>query len=90
MNRRTGFAFPMILIGLWWGHTAISQSGIVSLLMGVLAVTLTCFGGGILSGIFQPEAIPDEEMSTLASRVIASMIIFGVLSLLMIILLPYL
>jgi uncharacterized membrane protein len=90
MNRRTGFAFPMILIGLWWGHTAISQSGIVSLLMGVLAVTLTCFGGGILSGIFQPEAIPDEEMSTLASRVIASMVIFGVLSLLMIVLLPYL
>jgi uncharacterized membrane protein len=90
MNRRTGFAFSMILIGLWWGQTAISQSGIVSLLMGILAVTLTCFGCGILSGIVQPEAIPDEEMSTLASRVIASMVIFGVLSLLVIILLPYL
>jgi apolipoprotein N-acyltransferase len=57
MNRRTGFAFSMILIGLWWGQTAISQSGIVSLLMGILAVTLTCFGGGILCGIFHPEGL---------------------------------
>ncbi len=47
----------MILIGLWWGQTAISQSGIVSLLMGILAVTLTCFGGGILCGIFHPEGL---------------------------------
>lgn len=90
MNRRTGFAFSMILVGLWWGQTAIYQSGIVSLLMGISAVTLICFGGGIFSGIFQPEAISDEEMSTLASLIIASMIIVGVLSLLMIVLLPYL
>jgi hypothetical protein len=90
MNRRTGFAFSMILIGLWWGQTAISQSGIISLLTGILAVTLTCFGGGILSGVFQPDAIADEEMSTLASHIITFILIVGVLSLLMIVLLPYL
>jgi fumarate reductase subunit D len=80
----------MLLMALWWGQTAISQSGIISWATGISAVTITCFSGAILFGIVEPEDISDEEMSALASRFIVSMVIVGVLSLLVVVLLPYL
>lgn len=79
----------MLLMSLWMGQTALTESGVLSLTMGVLSVTLAGLGGGILSGLFEPEAIPDEEMSTLASRTILAMLAIGLIAFLLIFLVPY-
>lgn len=79
----------MLLIGLWWGQNALFQSGIVSLTMGISAVTLIGFSGGVLSGTVEPGAIPEEEMSPLASYCVVAMLIVGGISLLVIVLLVY-
>jgi hypothetical protein len=80
----------MLLMGLYWGQTALSESGVILLGMVISTITLMGFGGGIIFGIVEPEAIPDEEMSTLASRSCLLMLIIGGLSLLVIVLWPYL
>jgi hypothetical protein len=67
----------MLLMSFWMGQTALTESGIVSLGMGSLAVTLACIGGGMLSGHFEPEAIPDEKLRPLASRLLVAMLIVG-------------
>lgn len=64
-------------MSLWWGWTASSQSGLVSLLMGISAVGLSCLGGGILFGVIIPGSIPDDELSPLAARVFALFVSVG-------------
>lgn len=79
----------MLLMSLWWGQTALTESGlVVSLAMGILAVSLACFGGSILTGVFEPEAIPDEQLSSLTSLIVVAMVAVGVIALLLILLLP--
>jgi hypothetical protein len=89
MKRRTGFGLSMLLMGLWWGQSALFQSGSISLVMGMSAVTLIGFSGGVLSGAVKPGAIPEEEMSPLASYCLVAMLIVGSISLLLIVLLVY-
>ncbi|GGI95202.1 hypothetical protein GCM10008995_01690 [Halobellus salinus] len=80
----------MLLMSLWMGQTALTESGLViSLGMGIPAVMLACFGGSILTGVFEPEGIPDEQMSSLTSLLIAAMLAVGVIALLLIVLFPY-
>lgn len=89
MNRRSGFALSMLLISLWMGKTALTESGMVlSLAISISAVSLACFGGSILTGVFEPEAIPDEQMDSLISLVLMAMFIIGVIALLLSIFLP--
>lgn len=79
----------MLLMSLWWGQTALTESGlVVSLAIGILAVSLACFGGSILTGVFEPEAIPDEQLSSLTSLIVVAMVAVGVIALLLILLLP--
>ena len=84
MQRRSGFGLSMLLMSLWMGQTALTESRTVSLAMGISAVTLAFFGGGLLSGHFEPETIPDEKMSPLASRVLVAMLVVGVIAFLLI------
>jgi hypothetical protein len=77
MKRRSGLGLSMLLMSFWMGQTALTESGIVSLGMGSLAVTLACIGGGMLSGHFEPEAIPDEKLRPLTSRLLVAMLIVG-------------
>jgi hypothetical protein len=79
----------MLLMSLWMGQTTLTRSRlVVSLAMGALAVSLACFGGSILTGVFEPEAIPDERMSSLTSLVIVVMFAVGVIALLLVVFLP--
>lgn len=71
-------------MSLWWGLTAVSQSGLVSLLMGVSAVGLACLGDGILSGVIVPNSIPDDELSPLATRIFAVFVGVGAIAILLI------
>jgi len=48
--------------------------------MGISAVALAFFGGGLLSEHFEPEAIPDEKMGPLASRILVAMLVIGVMA----------
>lgn len=90
MNRRSGFGLSMLLMSLWMGQTALTGSaGTLSVSMGIMSATLACFGGAILSGIFEPETIPDEEISSLATRVIATMFTIGLIASLLLLILPY-
>jgi len=57
--------------------------------MGSSAVTLACFGGRLLSGHFEPEAILYKKMSTLASRILMTMLVVGVMAVLVILALQY-
>ena len=84
MQRRSGFGLSMLLTSLWMGQTALTESGIVSLAMGISAVALAFFGGGLLLGHFEPEAIPDEKMGPLASRILVAMLVIGVMAFLLI------
>jgi hypothetical protein len=68
----------MLLLCLWIGQTALTESELVlSLALGSAAVSLACFGGSILAGVVEPEAIPDEQMSSLASLVLGGMLVTG-------------
>ncbi len=88
MNRRSGFALSMLVMSLWMGQTALTELGLFSVAWGIAAATLACLSGAILSGLYTPEEIPEEELSPLASRLIIGMVLFGVIvSLLM--LFPY-
>jgi hypothetical protein len=78
MNRRSGFAVSMLVMSLWMGQTALTESGLFTVAWGVASITLTCLSGAILSGIYEPEAIPDEELSPLSSRLILAMLLIGV------------
>jgi len=89
MNRRSGFGLSMLVMSLWMGQTALTELGVFSLVWGAGSVTLAGFGGGILSGLFEPEAIPDEEMDTLESRIILLMISIGLVASLLIFLTSY-
>jgi hypothetical protein len=89
MQRRSGFGLSMLLMSLWMGQTALAESRTVSLAMGISAVTLAFFGGGVLSGYFEPEAIPDEKMSTLSSRILVAMLVVGAVAVLLILALQY-
>jgi hypothetical protein len=51
----------MLLMSLWMAQAALAESRTVSLAIGISAVTLAFFRGGLLSGYFEPEAIPDEK-----------------------------
>jgi hypothetical protein len=79
----------MLLMSIWMGQTALTESRTVSLAMGITAVTLAFFGGGILSGHFEPEAISDEKMSPLASRILVAMLVVGAVAVLLILVLQY-
>jgi hypothetical protein len=75
----------MLLMSLWMGQTALTESRLMlSLAMGTLAVSLGCFGGSILTGVFEPEAIPDEEMNSLTTLILVAMFAVGVIALLLI------
>jgi hypothetical protein len=89
MQRRSGFGLSMLLMSLWMGQTALAESRNVSLAMGISAVTLAFFGGGVLSGYFEPEAIPDEKMSTLSSRILVAMLVVGGVAVVLILALQY-
>jgi len=76
MDRRSGFGLSMLLMSLWMGQTALTESAVVlSTSMGIMSVTLTCFSGGILSGGFDPDAISNEEMGSLAVQATVTMFI---------------
>lgn len=79
----------MLLMGLWMGQTALTESGlVVSLAAGIPGVSLACLGGSILIGVFEPEAIPDEQLSSLTSLIVVAMFAVGVIALLLILLPP--
>ncbi|ESS05333.1 MAG: hypothetical protein A07HB70_02375 [uncultured archaeon A07HB70] len=69
----------MLVMSLWMGQTALSESGLFSVAWGVATVTLACLSGTILAGVYEPEAIPDEELSSLASRILLAMLLIGVI-----------
>lgn len=84
MNRRSGFGLSMLLMTLWLGQTALTTARFVlSLSIGTMAVVLGCVSGSILSGVYQPDAIPDEEMGSLQSFFVVTMFSIGILSLLL-------
>lgn len=73
----------MLLMSLWMGQAAHTDSRlVVSLAMGVLSVGLACLGGSILTGVFEPEAIPDEQLRPLTSIILVAMFVIGVTTLL--------
>lgn len=78
----------MLLMSLWWGQTAFFHSGFVSLATGACAVSLACLGGGLLSGVLEPGAIPDEQMGSVTSRIMLAMLVVGVIAFLLIFLVP--
>ena len=84
MKRRSGFALSMFVMSLWMGQTALTESGLFSVAWGVAAVTLTCLGGAILSRVYEPEAIPDKELSPLMSRIVITTFLIGVVASLLI------
>jgi hypothetical protein len=57
--------------------------------VGTSAVTLVFFGGGLLSGYFEPEAIPTKKMSTLSSRILVAMLVVGAMAVVLILALQY-
>jgi hypothetical protein len=77
MNRRSGLALSMLVMSLWMGQTALTESGLFSVAWGVASITLTCLSGTILAGVYEPETIPDEELSPLASRILVAMLLIG-------------
>lgn len=79
----------MLVMSLWMGQTALTEPGVLSLAWGVGSVTLAGFGGGMLSGLFEPKAIPDEELGTLASRIILLMVGISLVASLLIFFTPY-
>ena len=89
MQRRSGFGLSILLMSLWMGQTAFAESRAVSLATGISAVTLAFFGGGILSGYFEPEAIPTKKMGTLSSRILMTMLVVGAVAVLLILALQY-
>ena len=78
MNRRSGLAVSMLVMSLWMGQTALSESGLSSVALGVATLALTCLGGALISGFYEPEAIPEEELSPLRSRFLLAMLLIGV------------
>ena len=80
MNRRSGFALSMVVMSLWMGETALTESGLFSIAWGIVTVTLACLSGTIFFGFYEPEAIPDEELSPLMSRILIAMLIIGVIA----------
>jgi hypothetical protein len=79
MNRRSGLALSMLVMSLWMGQTALTETGLFSVAWGVVSVTLTCLSGTILAGVYEPGAIPDEELSPPASRILVAMLLIGVI-----------
>ncbi|MEZ3114371.1 hypothetical protein RYH80_00320 [Halobaculum sp. MBLA0147] len=77
MNRRTGFGLSMLLASLWVGQTALGEPAVVAAAVGVVAVALAAFAGGILTGVIEPERIPDEEMSRLATGAFLTLLVVG-------------
>lgn len=67
----------MILTSFWMGQSALTEPGVVSVIMDICSVTLAGFSGVILTRVSEPEAIPDEEMSTLTSRLVVTMLLTG-------------
>ena len=56
--------------------------------MGTSAVTLVFFSDGLLE-YFEPEAILDEKVGTLASRILVAMLVVGAVAVLLILALQY-
>lgn len=83
MNRQSGFALSMLIVSFSMGQTALTESGLFSVGWGVASITFACLSGAILSGMYEPEGIPDEELSPLASRIIIAMLITGLIVLLL-------
>lgn len=88
MNRRTGFGLSMLVVSFWLFQTGLIESGIASLLMHALALSLSCFAASIITGVYEPENIPDEAMSPLASRVALAAAALSVVIFLLLVLLP--
>jgi hypothetical protein len=62
----------------WIGQTALSESGLSSVALGIATLALTCLSGALISGFYQPEAIPEEELSPLRSCFLLAMLLIGV------------
>lgn len=89
MKRRSAYGLSLLMLSLWMLQTALSESGVLFLSIGVTSLTLAGVGGGILSGAFEPETVPDEEMGTLASRIVLAMLSIGLMAFVLVSLIPY-
>jgi hypothetical protein len=78
VNRRSGLAVSMFVMSLWMGQAALGESGLSSVALGVATLALTCLGGALIFGFYEPEAIPEEELSPLRSRFLLAMLLIGV------------
>lgn len=67
----------VLVMSLWWGQTALAQSGVLSAVIGVSALSLACLGSGVLLRVIEPNSIPDEEMGTLTSRLVGMVLGVG-------------
>nr|WP_246403763.1 hypothetical protein [Halobellus ruber] len=59
------------------GRTALAESGVVSPAMGVAAVITASLGTGLVSGIYDPDAIADEELDPTARRLLVASLLVG-------------
>lgn len=84
MRRHSALGLTFLLMSLFWGRTAISQSGFVSLLTGASAVGLGFLGGAIIAGVVTPSSIPDNELDPLATRVFVIFSSIGAVAILLI------
>ncbi|WP_303703933.1 hypothetical protein [Haloquadratum walsbyi] len=84
MRRHSALGLTFLLMSLWWGRTAISQSGFVSLLTGASAVGLGFLGGAIISGVVTPSSIPDTKLGPLATRIFVIFSSIGAVAILLI------
>lgn len=78
MNRRSELGLTIPLVSLLFGRLGAAESGVVSLWAGGFTITLACFGGALLAGVVDPDAVPDEELDTRATLSFAVLIIGGV------------
>lgn len=77
MKRRSGLGLSMVLVSLPAGRTALAESGAVSPAMGVAAVVLAGLGAALLSGVYDPDAIPDETPDPTARRLLVASLLTG-------------
>ena len=89
MRRYTALGMTFLMMSLFWGRIAVSQSGFISLLTGISAIGFICLSGGILSGTIEPNGMPDEELSPLTTYVFAMLSAVGAIAGLIVFILIY-
>lgn len=70
----------MLLMSLWFGRLATTESGAVSLLAGGFAIGLACFAVALLMGLFGADSILDEELGPRVSLLFVLLIIGGMMT----------